>query len=73
MTTIYLSSSTNETYSSEAFDYLSIQEGFIDHASYSVDISAGAIAGAMAEENTAYDWKDQVLDRYAVLKIGGAN
>jgi hypothetical protein len=70
MATYYLSGATNETYSSDAVEYITQQEGFITEASAVAGVSAGAIAGAMAEENAAYDWKDQILDRYAVLAIG---
>lgn len=59
-TITYLNSATNETYSEEAFGYISnprVRDSIIS-TSATLGISAGAIAGAMAEENTAYDWKD---------------
>ncbi|MFT3960568.1 calcium-binding protein [Propionivibrio sp.] len=64
-TVTYLSSATNETYSEEAFGFISTAKDYIRNAADALGISAGAIAGAMAEENTAYDWKDKALDLYA--------
>ena len=63
----YLNGATNETYSLQAFSYISNQriKKSIISTSNILGISAGAIAGAMAEENTAYDFVDEVLDAYA--------
>jgi hypothetical protein len=68
MSVNYLSSAANEEYSSDAFAYISDQKTIIDFAAQAVGVSGAAIAGAMAEENTAYDWMDWVLDRFAVVK-----
>ncbi|MGD9172401.1 MAG: calcium-binding protein, partial [Candidatus Thiodiazotropha sp.] len=70
MTTTYLNNKNSEEYHQEAFSYIGDNSLNINESASVVGISGGAIAGAMAEENSAYDWKDQVLDRYAVMKIG---
>ena len=41
-----------------------VKESIISTSSI-LGVSTGAIAGAMAEENTAYDFVDEVLDAYA--------
>lgn len=68
-TVTYLTSASNETYSGDAFGYITARAVDVLEASSILNISAGAIAGAMAEENSAYDWQDWVLDQYAVLNI----
>lgn len=51
----YLTQATSEVYSPSALGYVSnLGEKIITIAGI-LDISAGSIAGAMAEENTAYD------------------
>ena len=66
MTTVtYLSGASNETYSGGAFNYIAARIDGINDAANALGISAGAIAGAMAEENTAYGFLDTVLDKYA--------
>ena len=63
----YLNGATNEAYSPQAFSYISnqrVKESIISTSSI-LGVSTGAIAGAMAEENTAYDFVDEVLDAYA--------
>ena len=64
-TVSYLVSATNETYSSEAINYIGNNNDSILKAAKAVGVSAAAIAGAMVEENTAYGIKDAILDRYA--------
>lgn len=61
----YLNGATNETYSTQAFDFIKRAENSIKDTATVTGISAGAMAGAMAEENTAYDFVDEVLDAYA--------
>ena len=63
----YMYSATNETYKDSAFAYISQERAraSISLTSTILGISAGAIAGAMAEENTAYDWSDEAFDIYA--------
>ncbi len=63
---VYLSSAVNETYSKNAFDYIKFFQGQINSIAQTIGISAGAIAGAMAEENTAYGFGDIALDKYAI-------
>lgn len=65
----YMYSATNETYKDSAFTFIRDAKEAIDFAAQTTGISAGAIAGAMAEENTAYDWKDDLLDRYAKSRM----
>lgn len=64
-TVSYLKSSSNETYSSDAFKYISDMKIRINDIAKIVGISAGAIGGAMAEENSAYDTVDLAIDEYA--------
>ncbi len=69
MSTTYLNSAANKEYSAEAFKYIGDQNSatlgyIIDQVSTVIGISAGAIAGAMAEENTAYGNGDWVLDQF---------
>ena len=59
---VYLSGAVNETYSKNAFDYIKFFQGQINSIAQTIGISAGAIAGAMAEENTAYGFGDIALD-----------
>ena len=61
----YMYSATNETYKDSAFTFIKDAKKAIDFAAQTTGISAGAIAGAMAEENTAYDWSDEAFDIYA--------
>jgi hypothetical protein len=55
MTTTYLNKVNTEVYKAEAFQYVSLNMRFISEAASIIGISAGAIAGAMAEENNNYD------------------
>jgi len=64
-TVTYLNGATNETYSAGAFDYVRTLKIKINETARILGISAGAIAGAMAEENSAYDFSDEALDKYA--------
>nr|WP_320113874.1 hypothetical protein [uncultured Desulfuromonas sp.] len=64
-TITYLNGATNETYSDAAFDFIDAAKETINSTASILGISAGAIAGAMAEENTAYNWEDEALDIYA--------
>jgi len=61
----YLISASNETYGTSALGYIRAQAKSINDAANMIGISAGAIAGAMAEENHAYGYSDKVLDLYA--------
>jgi len=61
----YLKEATNETYNDSAFQYIFNRSGDIKDVAAALNISAGAIAGAMAEENTAYGFDDNLLDVYA--------
>ena len=61
----YLTNASNETYSSEAFEYVQRFSADFTEISAAIEVSAGAIAGAMAEENTAYNFLDEGLDIYA--------
>ena len=73
-TVTYLTSATNETYSAGAFGYISTRQ-VIDSITETANIlgtSAGAIAGAMVEENTAYGFTDEALDIYAKSSIDPA-
>jgi hypothetical protein len=65
----YLTAAANETYKDEVFDYIRARREDIKNAADAVGISAGAIAGAMAEENHAYDYLDYVLDLYTKSAI----
>ncbi len=71
MTTVvtYFTNATNETYSDESLDYITGFESIINNISTILGVSAGAIAGAIAEENTAYSYGDQALDLYAKSSI----
>ncbi|MEJ2426217.1 MAG: hypothetical protein P8101_17505 [Candidatus Thiodiazotropha sp.] len=69
MATTYLNSTQTEVYKPEAFGYINLNIRNIADAANKIGISAGAIAGAMAEENDDYDWGDQLRDQYAVLAI----
>lgn len=62
---VYLSSAVSEAYSKNALDYIRRFGGEINSVAQAAKISAGAIAGAMAEENTAYGFGDIALDKYA--------
>ena len=56
----YLNGATNEAYSPQAFSYISnqrVKESIISTSSI-LGVSTGAIAGAITEENTAYDFVD---------------
>ena len=66
MTTMeFLLDATNQTYNSEALGYVAgLKNGIIDAAQI-LGISAGAIAGAMAEERMDYGVKQQAVDHYA--------
>lgn len=68
-TVTYLTGAANETYKDEAFGYIKRLSGKINEAADAVGISAGAIAGAMAEENHGYDSKDEILDLYTKSAI----
>jgi len=62
----YLTGATNQTYDSDALGYISgdqVKGGIIEAAKWTV--SAGAIAGALAEERMDYGWKQQLVDQYA--------
>lgn len=75
MTTVtYLKDAANETYSDDAFKYISTPrvKDSIFGASAILGISAGAIAGAMAEENTSYGFLDGTLDKYTKSGIDPA-
>lgn len=66
MTSVYyLTAATNENYSSEALDYIKRFDSDILDVSNILGISAGALAGAMAEERQAYGNLDEFLDIYA--------
>lgn len=67
VTTIYATDASNEIYSTKAIKYISNQSEFIINAASIIGVSAGAIAGAMAEECNAYfkSKTDVPLDRYA--------
>jgi O-acetyl-ADP-ribose deacetylase (regulator of RNase III) len=69
MTISYLNSTQTEVYKPESFSYLNLNIRNITDAANKIGISAGAIAGAMVEENDNYDWGDQLRDQYAVLAI----
>ncbi len=63
----YLTEATNLKYSADALGYIGgkkVKEG-ITLAAETLHISAGAIAGAMAEERMSYDLMQQLLDDYA--------
>ena len=62
---LYLDSATNEEYTDGAFSYIEEAANRIKRIAGIVGISAAAVAGAMAEENSAYDYKDKLLDIYA--------
>ena len=62
---VYLSGAVSEAYSRNALDYIRKFGGEINSVAQAAKISAGAIAGAMAEENTAYGFGDIALDKYA--------
>lgn len=64
-TVIYLSTATNEIYSDGALSYIEDRKKDITDAASIIGISAGAIAGAMAEEDTAFGFTDKILDLYA--------
>lgn len=70
----YFSSVSNETYDSKAFAWVKSapQIQGIKNVANSLGISAGAIAGAMAEENNDY-WKKELAnywsDKYALSAI----
>ena len=70
----YLASAGDQTYSQNAWDYISLnsRKALIIDAASNIGISAGAIAGAMAEEATAYYDRqtfDDLLDQYALSGI----
>ena len=62
---VYLSGAVSEAYSRNALDYIRKFGGEINSVAQAAKISAGAIAGAMAEENTAYGFGDIALDKHA--------
>ncbi|TRO35077.1 calcium-binding protein [Pseudomonas sp. ALS1131] len=62
----YLISATNEVYSNESISYIGNNRISIGNAAAAVGVSAAAIAGAMAEERTAYGIDDAILDKYAI-------
>ncbi|MEJ2613259.1 MAG: hypothetical protein P8179_25240 [Candidatus Thiodiazotropha sp.] len=59
MTITYLNSTQTEVYKPKAFGYISLNIDNINGAADKIGISAGAIAGAMDEENDDYDFGDQ--------------
>ena len=68
----YLLAATNQTYRSEALRYIEDQAIQINRAAGNIGVSAGAIAGAMAEESHSYfdnTWLQDALDRYALSGI----
>ncbi|WP_417585648.1 calcium-binding protein [Pelagibacterium sp.] len=71
-TVTYLKSVTSGVYSDEAFGYIAAMTEHILEASEILSISAGAIAGAMIEENHAYGAEDALLDWYAVSNIASS-
>lgn len=73
MTSIsYFTSTSREKYSTQALDYIgneALQKLNISNAADKIGISAGAIAGAMAEENNDYWLRltvNQLSDDYAL-------
>ncbi|MDL2322070.1 hypothetical protein LJC47_07000, partial [Desulfosarcina sp. OttesenSCG-928-B08] len=70
---LYLTEATNQTYDSDALGYISgeaIKSALFDAQAAlkegdKITVSAGAIAGAMAEERMSYDLKQQIVDIYA--------
>jgi hypothetical protein len=70
MTTMkFLLDATNQTYSADALGYIAgLEEDGINKAAQTLGISAGAIAGAMAEERMDYGWlhpKQMLADHFA--------
>jgi hypothetical protein len=65
----YLKNATEEKYNESALQYISERSSDVIETARILGISAGAIAGAMAEENTAYDNYDYALDLYAKSDI----
>lgn len=61
----YLKKSSNETYSHDSLQYIKKLSKEIKDIAKIVGISSGAIGGAISEENSAYELKDEVLDDYA--------
>ena len=76
-TAAYSVTATNEQYSSAARGFISsdFQKSAIPGVAQQLGISAGAIAGAMAEENHAYannQWLNDRLDLYALSGVSPA-
>ena len=74
VTTSFLSSATNERYDAQALTYVgsTIQRQYIEVTALALGISPAAIAGAMAEENTAYLQNKTIndgLDDYALGRL----
>lgn len=71
----FVSNATNEECNGYALDYVSIHADDIGEISSVLGISAGAIAGAMAEESHDYSsndvWKkfNDILDSYVISGI----
>ena len=65
MSVIYLNGAANKEYSDDGFEYIYGNKQNIDFVAGMVGISAGAIAGAMAEEGDVYKITDWVSDKYA--------
>ncbi|MDL2275705.1 hypothetical protein LJC22_06230, partial [Desulfosarcina sp. OttesenSCG-928-G10] len=68
---VCLSEATDQVYDSDALEYISVNKLAILSVEKvlmeegALTVSAGAIAGAMAEEQMAYDWLQKETDRYA--------
>lgn len=65
MAVMYLVGATNENYGTDAIAYVGQFAETINEVAAQLGISAGAVAGAMAEERQAYDSMDSTLDKYA--------
>jgi hypothetical protein len=68
----YLNEATTGQYDDEAFDYIGGFGERINEIANTIGISAGAIAGAMVEENHAYletAWLQDILDQYALSGV----